>query len=66
MKHSDFSIGLEFLCDSTRWRVTDIGTRTVVAVDLGHDPSWYVGPPYAVAETVFDEDDFSACLACED
>lgn len=25
------------------------------------DPSWFMGPPYAVAETVFDENDFPAC-----
>ncbi len=25
------------------------------------DPSWLNGPPYAVAETVFDEDDIEVC-----
>jgi hypothetical protein len=25
------------------------------------DPSWFNGPPYAVAETLFDEDDQRAC-----
>ena len=25
------------------------------------DPSWYHGPPYAVAEIVFDEYDLEAC-----
>lgn len=26
------------------------------------DSSWFVGPPYAVAEIVFDENDFPACM----
>lgn len=46
------------------FRVTDIGTRTIVAVAIGEkekaDPSWLNGPPYAVAEIVFDENDFAA------
>jgi hypothetical protein len=29
--------------------------------DLDHDPSWYNGPPYAVAESVFDEDGMEDC-----
>jgi hypothetical protein len=63
MKHSDFSIGREFLAETERWRCTDVGTRTIVAIKLDHDndPSWYNGPPYAVAETVFDEDDIEGC-----
>ena len=46
-----------------RWRCTDIGTRTVIAIrlDLDHDPSWYNGPRYAVVETVFDEDGIIGC-----
>ncbi len=27
------------------------------------DPSWFNGPPYAVAESVFDEDSMVACRA---
>src|SRR5436305_13062099 len=63
MKHSDFKIGTEFLTGSGRWRCTDVGTRTVIAIklDLDHDPSWYNGPPYAVAESVFDEDGMQDC-----
>jgi hypothetical protein len=64
MKHSDFTIGQEFLCGEKRWRCTDKGTRTIVAICLdGHpdDPSWFNGPPYAVAETVFDEEDMEGC-----
>jgi hypothetical protein len=59
MKHSDFKIGLEFLSGSGRWRCTDVGKRTIAALKLDHDhdPRWYNGPPYAVAEHVFDEYD---------
>ena len=59
MKHTDFRIGLEFLTAAGRWRCTDIGRRTIAAIRLDHDgdPSWYNGPPYAVAEWVFDEYD---------
>jgi hypothetical protein len=65
MKHSDFSIGREFLTESGRWRCTDVGTRTIAAIklDMDHDPSWYNGPPYAVAEAIFDEYDFEGCEA---
>ncbi|MDP2821389.1 MAG: hypothetical protein Q8O52_01740 [Sulfuritalea sp.] len=34
MKHSEFSIGLEFWCGSERWRCTDVGTRVIVAISL--------------------------------
>ena len=63
MKHSDFKIGLEFWMGETKWRVTDIGTRTIVAIKLNHedDPSWYNGPPYAVCEQVIDELDQRDC-----
>ena len=59
-----FEIGLEFECGRQRWRCIDVGTRTVIAIALEHpeDPSWYQGPPYAVAEAVFDEYDISACI----
>lgn len=63
MRHDQFQIGSLFVCGDQRWRCTDVGTRTIVAILLDHDddPSWYRGPPYAVAETVFDEDDQVAC-----
>ncbi|MFW6211548.1 MAG: hypothetical protein ACOC8L_01500 [Spirochaetota bacterium] len=64
MTHSDFFIGLEFLCGGKRWRCTDVGSRTIAAICLSDhedDGSWYNGPPYAVAETVFDEYDVEAC-----
>jgi hypothetical protein len=64
MGHKDFRIGLAFYCGGKRWRCTDVGTRVIVAVCLdGHkdDDSWYNGPPYAMAENVFDETDQEAC-----
>ncbi len=30
---------------------------------IASDPSWFNGPPYAVAESVFDETDFGALYA---
>jgi hypothetical protein len=63
MKHSDFKIGIEFLTAVGRWRCTDVGSRTIAAIrlDLDHDPFWYNGPPYAVVESVFDEDSIEGC-----
>lgn len=61
MKHSEFKIGGEFTTGSGRWRCTDVGTRTAVAFKLDKDPSWYAGPPYAVEEVVFDENEFGGC-----
>lgn len=63
MRHSDFAIGETFWCGGRAWRCTDKGTRTILAIELSHeeDPSWYNGPPYAVAEAVFDEDDMMGC-----
>jgi hypothetical protein len=59
VEHSEFKIGCEFLMPTgVRWRCTDVGTRTILAIELepGRDPSWLNGPPYAVAEVPFDED----------
>lgn len=63
MTHGDFWIGLEFLTSSGRWRCTDVGTRTIAAIklDMDHDPSLYKGPPYIVAEFIFDEYDIEGC-----
>ncbi len=78
MKHSDFKMGMEFMMNEELWRVTDIGTRTIIAIRLGNitiggtktrtmnrieaeAEGWFNGPPYAVQELVFDEDDFEAC-----
>ena len=61
------SIGTEFISGGNKWRCTDKGTRTIVAIKLdGADPSWYNGPPYGVAETVFDEDDLEGVALSEE
>jgi hypothetical protein len=62
MKHADFKIGLEFYTATGLWRCTDIGTRTIAAIDL-HDgkDTRRDGPPYAVVEHVFDENDLPGC-----
>ena len=56
------AIGSEFSTAGGRFRVTDIGTRTILAIriDDTEDESWLRGPPYAVAEIVFDENDHEA------
>jgi len=65
MKLQDFKIGEEFTTNlgRFRWRCTDIGTRVITAirVDDAKDKSWYNGPPYAVHESVFDENDQPGC-----
>ena len=80
MQHSDFFIGMEFMTEAGQWRCTDIGTRTIIAINIssvevttssgdGHvssetitnDSSWFNGPPYAVVEQVFDENDIASC-----
>ena len=62
MFKEEFQIGLEFYTAGGKWRCTDIGTRVIVAIKLDQtDESWYNGPPYAVAEIVFDEYDFGGC-----
>ena len=60
MDHSDFKIGTEFMTEVGRWRCTDVGTRVITAIRLHYDddPSMYLGPPYKMAESVFDEYDF--------
>ena len=62
MNHTDFEIGTEFTTAAGRWRCTDVGTRVIVAIKLDdRDAQWFEGPPYAVAERVFDEEDLAAC-----
>lgn len=65
MNHSDFRIGSEFYTAAGKWRCTDIGSRTIIAIEITRtrqdDVSWYDGPPYAIAETVFDENDIDGC-----
>src|SRR3954467_7157671 len=84
MTHDQFVFGLEFWLGDRQWRCTDIGTRTIVAIQI--DPieivtlheskgitrrrltraeadhlQWFAGPPYAVTETAFDENDLKSC-----
>jgi hypothetical protein len=83
MKHSDFQIGGEFTTPTGRWRCTDVGTRTIVAIRIdlvetrtildgrpvrryltqeeAELEGWFNGPPYALAEVVFDEDGIVEC-----
>lgn len=67
MKLADFHIGLEFLGSASfRWRCTDVGTRTIAAIQLDHeDPNWYQGPPYIAKEVVFDEEAIEDCHLTE-
>jgi hypothetical protein len=84
LKHSDFQPGTKFVTgNGSRWRCTDIGRRTIVAIRLepvelttmkdGETSSrvltqakaeaegWFLGPPYKVLESVFDEYDLEDC-----
>jgi antitoxin ParD1/3/4 len=62
MEHADFQIDMEFMTATGRWRVTDLGSRTVIAIKLDQtNPRNYNGPPYSIAESVFDENDFGGC-----
>lgn len=69
------SIGSEFRTEGGQFRVTDIGTRTIVAIridrvtlndgtvldrEAAERDGWFRGPSYAVAEIVMDEDDYEA------
>jgi len=67
MQHSDFHIGLEFSASAGfRWRCTDVGSRTIVAIRLDHeDQNWYHGPPYITEEVVFDEKEIELCHLTE-
>lgn len=64
MQHSDFKVGEDFFTAVGRWRCTDVGQRTIVAVRWPEDmeiPSntrledWLKGPPHVLEEVVFDE-----------
>ncbi len=74
MKHSDFKMGMEFMMNEELWRGTrtiivirlgniTIGgtkTRTMNRTEAEAE-GWFNGPPYAVQEHVFDENDLEAC-----
>jgi len=67
MERDDFVIGKMFVTGSGIWRCTDIGTRTIIAIKVSDrdDISWFNGPPYAVVEVVFDENDLGGCWVGE-
>jgi hypothetical protein len=63
MKKEQFDLGMRF-CTKTgdEWKVTDIGSRTIVAIRItGEEPLNLLGPPYGVLEVVFDEFDIEEC-----
>lgn len=59
MKLSEIKIGDRFRCGRKLYIVTDVGSRVVVAIE--DKPDWTAGPPYALAEMVFDEDTQQIC-----
>ena len=59
MKLSEFEKGKVFICDKRPWLVTDIGSRVVIAIAVRE--GWMNGPPYALSEMVFDEEDQLGC-----
>jgi hypothetical protein len=66
MMFRDFALGQSFWTLSGEWICTDIGTRVIVGIEAKRDdPLWNQGPPYAMAETVFDEDDQTVCFTSE-
>lgn len=68
MQLTDFYIGLEFLGPAGfRFRCTDVGQRTILAIRLHEDdPRWYEGPPYVLKEEVFDEKGLGSCHLTEE
>ena len=61
MRHGDFHVGLQFRHGDSRWRVTDVGSRTVIAVRADEaGVAVNDGPPYTVPD-VFDEGKFGGC-----
>jgi hypothetical protein len=63
MNHNEFKIGIEFRCGVKLWRCTDVGSRVIIAIEIDDraDQTWFDGPPYAVAEHVFDEYSQKGC-----
>lgn len=51
------------MCTGQIWRCTDVGSRTILAIEIkpDQDENWYNGPPYAVEEQVFDEIEIRSC-----
>ena len=63
MQIPEFEIGKQFSCGGNIFLCTDVGSRTVIAIRVDNVPdvSWLSGPPYALAEDVFDENDREGC-----
>lgn len=62
MRFEDFEVGAPFYTATGTWVCTDKGRRVIIAIKVDeHDPSWLEGPPYMVAESVFDEYDMGGC-----
>ena len=75
MRPTDVKVGDEFVMTGSRYRVTDVGSRTVVAIRVdavftnrgvldqatAAAEGWFNGPPYAVMEHVFDENALEVC-----
>lgn len=61
MRLAEFEKGRTFVTDTGTWLCTDKGSRVIVAIREAEDRSLMNGPPYAVAETVFDEHDMEGC-----
>jgi hypothetical protein len=64
MKLEDFKIGETFFASAGfEWLCTDKGTRTITAIMLEPEKEqyWFVGPPYAIDEVVFDEHKIKSC-----
>jgi len=54
----DLEVGCVVASATGLWLVTDVGSRTLVAIPLSQSiiqGKWHIGPPYAIAETVWDE-----------
>ena len=65
MTIDQFRIGCRFYLGDSKWQCTDVGTRTIAAIEINenaiNDPSWLTGPPYGLLEEVIDELDMVAC-----
>ncbi len=67
IKIEEFYIGLEFYTATGQWRCTDVGSRVITAIKLDQsDVRNYNGPPYSIAESVFDEYDQEGCRLTEE
>jgi hypothetical protein len=63
MRHDQFKINGTFFTANgdLEWVCTDIGTRVITGVRADDLKRYPEGPPYSVAEFVFDEYDLPGC-----